>query len=677
MGVSARPVFDNTMDGSDENKYSAEPERYYPDTPEQQDGMEESLLDHMQHDARLDSGVPPEHRGAALDSIMMSGLTTPEVAEEIATVSPVPDGTNPSMPVSFYEKGVDDVDSTRGPDALEDARHADADLIIKPPTIVVPDSSVANSFREMIAEFSTETDTKTEDNESIEPYIDTAQTDAPELPDQTDAEDDSAGDVLEATLEPTENLSSETELVEAIDSEEAELVEAISIEEDGFESAESREPDPATPGMEEIPAVEQTPAIANTFKLDDTGESLVEVAPPFPATEPVPPRNEALVEPMPHTAEPEGATAANVSPATRTSPDTPALAEAEALVRQLDEQQRASTPPAPPRLLQDWTFPERSEEELVEDGDAVLVARRRSTGKRSARRRLIRWVVRMAIIAILAMGGYQGYQMYQVVMATDVELYNRANAQLGREAYLEAAALFNSLPERYPGSPLTADAQFMGAYALTLVPDVSSDAPQVYADAILRLQQFMGNNPDHPKRHRAETLLGMMHYRTQNFEQAIAVLRAPQLQKFDREAYLPGLRVLARAYAAVNDVDRAHTTYLRAASLKENSSPDQDYLELAAMYEQRAQHANTADTQRRYLRAAVDQWDVALRLPGLLKIRKKEIRQRRDIVAEELGGGLIMEDGTRAPTAFERSTTMDTPEKENHRQMEQQLLYVD
>ena len=262
-------------------------------------------------------------------------------------------------------------------------------------------------------------------------------------------------------------------------------------------------------------------------------------------------------------------------------------------------------------------------------------------------------------------------------MATDVELYNRANAQLGGEAYSEASALFISLPERYPGSPLTADAQFMGAYALTLVPDVSSDAPQAYADAILRLQQFIGNNPDHPKRHRAETLLGVMHYRTQNFEQAIAVLRDPQLQKFDREAYLPGLRVLARAYAAINDVDRAHTTYLRAASLEENRSPDQDYLELAAMYEQRAQHANTADAQRRYLRAAVDQWDVALQVPGLLKTRKKEIRQRRDIVAEELGGGLIMEDGTRVPTAFEQSTTMDTPEKENHRQMEQQLLYVD
>ena len=85
----------------------------------------------------------------------------------------------------------------------------------------------------------------------------------------------------------------------------------------------------------------------------------------------------------------------------------------------------------------------------------------------------------------------------------------------------------------------------------------------------------------------------------------------------------------------------------------------------------------TADAQRRYLRAAVDQWDVALRLPGLLKTRKKEIRQRRDIVAEELGGGLIMEDGTRTPTSSEQSRTTETPEKEHHRRMEQQLLNVD
>ena len=666
MGVSVRPVFDNTMDGSGEDKYSAEPEQYYPDTPEQKDGMEESLLEHMQHDARLDSGVPPEHRGANLDSIMMSGLTTPEVAEEIATISPVPDGTNPSVPVSFYEQGVDDVDSTRGPDALEDARHADADLIIKPPTIVVPDSSIANSFREMIAEFSTETDTESENIKSPEPDFDTTQTLAPELPDRTDADDATFVDVSGATLELAKNLSSETE-----------LVETIPVEEDGFESAESREPDPATPDMDEIPLVEQTPAIANTFKLDDTGESLVEIAPPFPATEPEPPRDEALVEPMPRAAEPEGAITENLSPATRTSPDTPALAEAESLLRELEEQQGASTPPAPPSLLQDWTFPERTEEGLVEDEDAESVARRRSTGKRSARRRLFRWVTRVAILTILATGGYQGYRIYLVAMATDVELYNRANAQLGREAYAEASALFISLPERYPGSPLTADAQFMGGYALTLIPDVSSEAPQAYTDAILRLQQFMGNNPDHPKRYRAETLLGVMYYRTQNFEQAVAVLRNPQLQKFDREAYLPVLRVLARAYAALNDVDRAHTTYLRAAALEENRAPDQDYLELAAMYEQRAQHTNTADLQRRYLRAAVDQWDVALRLPGLLKIRRKEIRQRRDIVAEELGGGLMMEDGTRTPTSSEQLRQTGTHEKEHHRRTEQQLLYVD
>lgn len=631
MRVPARPVFTDIMDSSGKNEYSTEPEQYYPDSPEQHpDGMEESLLEHMPDDARLDSGVPSEQRGADLDSIMMSGLTTPEPAGETATLSLVPDARNPSAPVSFYEKGVDDVDSARGPDALEDTHHADADLIIRPTTVVLPDSSVADSFRDMIAEFSAETDTENEDKESADPPHDTTHV-------KVDQE------------EPAE--TTETNVVEA--------VETIPIEEEVADPAGVSEPDQSSPHVDEIPEVEPEPT-------------------------PEPPRSEPIIQPVPLAAEPPHRSVAsitNISTLARKSPDSPALAEAESLVRQLEDQQLAPAQSDTPTLLQDWTFPERAEDDIANDNDndngATPSGRRRSSGQRSARRRLIRWTVRMVVLAILTAVGYQGYLMYQIAMATDVEQFNRANARLAAGAYAEAAALFISLPEHYAGSPLTADAQFMGAYALTRVPGISGDAPQAYADAVLRLQQFIGNNPDHPKRHRAETLLGVMYYRTQDFEQAITVLRDPQLQKFDRQGYLPGLRILARAYSAVGDVDRAHTAYLRAASLEENRSPDEDFLELAAMYEQRAQHADTTELQQRYLRAAVDQWDVALRLPGLLKSRRKAIRQRRDIVAEELGGGLIMEDGTPVPTAFEESMKTEVSEKVNHQQMEQQLLFVD
>jgi hypothetical protein len=77
---------------------------------------------------------------------------------------------------------------------------------------------------------------------------------------------------------------------------------------------------------------------------------------------------------------------------------------------------------------------------------------------------------------------------------------------------------------------------------------------------------------------------------------------------------------------------------MRAASLEENISPDQDYVELGSLYQKLAERSSTEEEKRRYGELAIEQWDYALRVPGLLKSRKDDIKLLRDIATSRLEG---------------------------------------
>ena len=86
------------------------------------DQIDGSLADELSDDTRISSGIPEDQRGSDLDFIQMSGLTSPWAEQ------PIQDELDPSQPVSFYEKGVADVDSSMAPGIVEDDSEAGQDV---------------------------------------------------------------------------------------------------------------------------------------------------------------------------------------------------------------------------------------------------------------------------------------------------------------------------------------------------------------------------------------------------------------------------------------------------------------------------------------------------------------------------------------------------------------------
>jgi len=83
--------------------------------------IEQSLHEGLQSDDRLESGVPASQRGNDLEFILMSGLTRPPVLRADTARAPMasPRDLDPARPVSFFERGVADVDDQMGPQGLE------------------------------------------------------------------------------------------------------------------------------------------------------------------------------------------------------------------------------------------------------------------------------------------------------------------------------------------------------------------------------------------------------------------------------------------------------------------------------------------------------------------------------------------------------------------------------
>ena len=119
------------------------------------------------------------------------------------------------------------------------------------------------------------------------------------------------------------------------------------------------------------------------------------------------------------------------------------------------------------------------------------------------------------------------------------------------------------------------------------------------------------------------------------------MLRDPDRRLRDPGAYLTTLRTLGRSYAALSQIENARDVFMRAAAVDENFAPDQDYVELGSLYQKLAERSVSEETKRGYWERAMEQWDFALRVPGLLKSRRDDIRLMRDVVASKLAYGGI------------------------------------
>lgn len=107
--------------------------------------IESSVLKEVEMDARLENGVPDSQKDSDLDFIQMTGLTVPSLLEEEPAEEPEVEEAEPlssEAPVSFFEEGVGDVDSTLAPTSLELDPKNDEELVASPsPATVAPEDS--------------------------------------------------------------------------------------------------------------------------------------------------------------------------------------------------------------------------------------------------------------------------------------------------------------------------------------------------------------------------------------------------------------------------------------------------------------------------------------------------------------------------------------------------------
>lgn len=258
------------------------------------------------------------------------------------------------------------------------------------------------------------------------------------------------------------------------------------------------------------------------------------------------------------------------------------------------------------------------------------ISHRRGTG-------WLRWVKLLAVFAVVAGVGALAYQAYSVRGVSPESLFAKAQSDAARRDWNAAAAAYTRFVNRYPAHSLAGEALYGAGHAQYVIATGANPVDDRAIDtAFETLDEFVQENPGHPKASRAAILTGILQYQRGEYQDAIARLETPGRRLEDPSGHLPALRALARSYAALGQIDRARTAFLEAAAVAENVTPDQDFLELAAYYRRLSEDPTRTPAEReRFAQAAIEQWENALATPGLVGARKKEIRLMRDVVASE------------------------------------------
>lgn len=325
--------------------------------------------------------------------------------------------------------------------------------------------------------------------------------------------------------------------------------------------------------------------------------------------------------------------------------ELPEFWDADSLQRELEARERhvATTRQTLfPRAATNHTA-DNDEDEAEEDTEAYrrtsTIARRRGRRRRkSLRRRIVRYTFWLLVAGAAGLGMWQAWLFVRVQTTTAPVAYAEAWRLLEHGQFIEASQAFEQIARRFPDSPERRDAEFMAALALSRVPASARDAAQqAYQRAAVLFENFIAASPRDAKQARAQSLLGLMYFKMDRYGDAVRILRDPERRLLDPAGYLPSLRVLARAHAALEDYDNAASAYLMAASLEDNVTPDQDYLELADLYRRLADNAARPEDRQAYQRRAVEQWERALRIPSLPDGLKRRIENLRTVAVTQLG----------------------------------------
>ena len=599
--------------------------------------FDQHIQEGLQGDARLDSGVPESARGSDLDFIQMSGLTAPPPAEDQGeTPAPAPESElDASKPVSFFEKGVADVDATMVP-GLEEEREA-------PPqetTPVVESRAAMAHLRDMIAEL-------TKDEAELPPLEELAPEPVkplePELPEVHVA-------AQEEAPEPQEVL--------------AEFVET---------------PPPALPEPEPEPVVEAEAA------EPERGESDMVIVTPeaFPSgqyvsAEDLALRSEVQAEPeppapprIPEDREEKLAEATWAKAEERREPARRAPEPAPSLTAFSQGARIYAPPPEPaPRVVS--TQPSAKEREPLETPEGIAKTqgpvgipsiaeaeeamylrdhgkkRRRSGHRKHARRRIFRMLAAAIVVCALGVGLYEAYTFYEQRVANPASLYNDAVSLLAKGDVLQAADKFGAFAARNPDSPMKPDAQFAAAFALQQWQSQSRDElNRIYERSLALFTQFVNDNPTHPKAPRAAVLMGRLHYELGQYREAIELLKDPELRLRDPMAAVPALRILARSCAKLGQDESARSYYMQSVGHQDNHAPDVDYMELGSLYRTLTDQASSPDSRKKYAELALAQWTYAAQAPGIDPESKRELRSKIEALRqrESLGESTPVTDG--------------------------------
>lgn len=539
------------------------------------DAIEGTLLEDLPDDERLQSGVPTDQRSSEEDFIQMTGLTRPQataVAPETPQ-GPAADDMNLERPVSFFEKGVADVDAAMAPRALEDSVAADHDVLTET-AAGAPEAEPAADIESLVAELSQAPPPEPSEPAAV-------------------AEEPAPAPVPEPTRVP-ERLDDAAGSVEAKD-----VKGGLSL---GPATEALQEPAPSVPGPVEAPSAtaSETSSSLETRDRSDLDEA------------------EELLQTLREQPRESYAPSEAVAPPAR--PDTG-----------LGPQPQV--PSSVPREVSD----EGAEEDESIYRQPLSPHKRRSRRRRSKARHLaVRWGVRIAAVLAVVCAVYGGYWWAEPRLVTPEKIFIQAQELAAEGKYRRASDAYLEFARLQPNHPSRPQAQFEAGFVLQLAPAGSFDESQrVYQRSFGLYDQFIKDNPGHLKAVRAHCLMGLLQYRLGQYEKAVEVLRNRDLPVQDSSAALPARRILARAYAQLGEYSLAESAYRQAATMPNNYNADVDYHELGDLFLKRAESAQTAEEKTRLQRAAVDNWDHAMRVPGIDPVNKARIKEKRDWLLTE------------------------------------------
>lgn len=548
--------------------------------------LDSSLMDELQSDERFSSGVPNEQRTNALDFIQMTGLTRPSSAMEMP--APSPESLNPTEPVSFYERGVADVDHTVGPAAMESPHQTNGSDVLHTPqeSTSPPPSASVDAFKDIIADLTGEqpsqepphSEAPVELPSPIEPEFEkdfstqgetsalggleaSAPPVAPTPPSAPESPEYAAGDDFDQLLESNEPASSVA--MPPLAGANAQLAEAEQLLHELEQQPREEYQQPLTP-------MKQTP-------------SQYEAIPPYTAR---PQR-------------PEAGTEASMSGDFAADPD------------------------------------------YIYSGVATQQhSPRHSRWRRKTLRRLMAVTVAVALLATMAAAIFIWIIPFIQGSESHIE---QAQQSLQAGNFADAAKSF----ERHAGSAglsgqEQAQAYFDAAsalYRLAIQGDAKTGRDNMNK-ALEKFQYFVTNYASDPNVFQANQFMGIILYKLGNYGLAIDLLKDSVGLAGESYKDLPVLRTLARAYRDNRNFSDAESTYLQVAAHPENYSSEVDYEELGDMFHLRATDLQDAAETERLQQRALEYWSNALMVPGINPVKREEIARKVNFTKKALQGDL-------------------------------------